>query len=175
MHLYLFVKRYSRINTFFCLNFSLIWVVPLILTWAYFDGITPFLIDYFANKSKTFLIELPFSRKMETEADEFGLKLASKACFDIRHAPIYWAKMNELEKESEKEGENFQIPEFLSTHPSHENREINLATKLPEFLDFRTNCGCEKLPQCDSTQQKLKQIMQSINHGNKYREWISTK
>ena len=70
MHLYLFVKRYSRINTFFCLNFSLIWVVPLILTWAYFDGITPFLIDYFANKSKTFLIELPFSRKMETEADE---------------------------------------------------------------------------------------------------------
>ena len=112
---------------------------------------------------------------METEADEFGLKLASKACFDIRHAPIYWAKMNELEKESEKEGENFQIPEFLSTHPSHENREINLATKLPEFLDFRTNCGCGKLTQCDSTQQKLKQIMQSINHGNKYRELISTK
>ena len=112
------------------------------------------------------MIELPFSRKMETEADEFGLKLASKACFDIRHAPLYWAKMDGMEQESEKEGENIQIPEFLSTHPSHENRGKNLANLLPKFLDFRTSCGCEKLPQCDITQQMLKEL---FDLSTKYR------
>ena len=33
---------------------------------------------------------------METEADEVGLKLASKACFDVRQAPVFWAKMNAI-------------------------------------------------------------------------------
>ena len=33
---------------------------------------------------------------METEADEVGLQLASKACFDIREAPVVWAKMNAI-------------------------------------------------------------------------------
>ena len=130
--LILLVKRLHK-STFFALNFSLIWVIPLILSWAYFDGITPFIIDYFANKSKTFLIELPFSRKMETEADEFGLKLASKACFDIRHAPLYWAKMNEMEQESEKEGENLHIPEFLSTHP----RSQSFTSLMADLCQYR--------------------------------------
>ena len=57
---------------------------------------------------------------METEADEVGLKLASKACFDVRVAPVFWAKMNALSHSDLKD--NIDQPEFLSTHPSHESR-----------------------------------------------------
>jgi hypothetical protein len=30
---------------------------------------------------------------MEMEADEVGLVLAAKACFDVRMAPQFWGKM----------------------------------------------------------------------------------
>ena len=53
------------------------------------------------------LIALPFNRLMETEADEVGLQLASKACFDIREAPVLWAKMNAI---SEMKVTNFIHP-----------------------------------------------------------------
>ena len=47
----------------------------------------------FFHKVSSMLFELPFNRDMETEADEVGLKLAAKACFDVREAPAFWAKM----------------------------------------------------------------------------------
>ena len=68
----------------------------------------------FCNKVKNLLIELPFSRQMETEADEVGLQLASKACFDVREAPVIWAKMIAI---SEIEDDQVNPPEFLSSHP----------------------------------------------------------
>ena len=63
---------------------------------------------------------------METEADEVGLKLASRACLDVREAPAFWAKMAAVEKEEE------QPPELLSTHPTHENRQQYLLELLPQ-------------------------------------------
>ena len=35
-------------------------------------------------QSLTLMVELPFSRELETEADEVGLMLAAAACYDIR-------------------------------------------------------------------------------------------
>ena len=40
-------------------------------------------------------------------------------------------------------------PEFLSTHPSHESREKNLAALVPEALKTRNECGCYRLPNQD--------------------------
>ena len=40
-------------------------------------------------------------------------------------------------------------PEFLSTHPSHESREKNLAALVPEALKTRNECGCHRLPNQD--------------------------
>jgi Zn-dependent protease with chaperone function len=48
------------------------------------------------------VFELPFSRHMETEADEVGLQLAAKACFDVRQAPTFWALMEQAEEEGDK-------------------------------------------------------------------------
>ncbi len=45
--------------------------------------------------------------------------------------------------------DKFDPPEFLSTHPSHEHRQDNLAKLLPEALKMRTSCGCPKLGPID--------------------------
>ena len=56
----------------------------------------------------------PNSRTQEVEADRIGVELAARAGFDPRAAITLWEKM-------QKAG-NGQPPQFLSTHPSHENR-----------------------------------------------------
>jgi len=63
--------------------------------------------------------QLPHSREMETEADRIGVELAARAAFDPRAAISLWQKMMQMEKGS--------TPAFLSTHPSSENRQSDLA------------------------------------------------
>ncbi len=59
-------------------------------------------------------LNLPNSRTHETEADRMGVELAARAGFDPRAAVSLWQKM-------EKAG-GARPPQFLSTHPSPENR-----------------------------------------------------
>ena len=61
----------------------------------------------------------PFNRKQESEADYLGLIFSSLAGYDIREAPKIWERMQEFNKGKEP-------PEFMSTHPSSENRIIKL-------------------------------------------------
>lgn len=57
---------------------------------------------------------LPNSRTDEVEADRIGVELAARAGFDPRAAVSLWEKM-------QRTGGG-QPPQFLSTHPSHQNR-----------------------------------------------------
>ncbi|KAE8406080.1 TCP-1/cpn60 chaperonin family-domain-containing protein [Aspergillus pseudonomiae] len=57
---------------------------------------------------------LPNSRTQEAEADEIGLMMMAKACFNHEAAVELWARMQEAEKGAP--------PQFLSTHPSSYNR-----------------------------------------------------
>ncbi|KAE8380308.1 TCP-1/cpn60 chaperonin family-domain-containing protein [Aspergillus bertholletiae] len=57
---------------------------------------------------------LPNSRTQEAEADEIGLMMMSRACFNHEAAVELWARMQEAEKGAP--------PQFLSTHPSSYNR-----------------------------------------------------
>lgn len=59
-------------------------------------------------------INLPNSREAEKEADEMGAELAARAGYDPHAAVTLWEKMN-------RQGGG-RPPEFLSTHPSPENR-----------------------------------------------------
>tara|TARA_B100001057_G_scaffold498911_1_gene607606 strand:+ start:3145 stop:3939 length:795 start_codon:yes stop_codon:yes gene_type:complete len=57
----------------------------------------------------------PFNRKQESEADYLGMIFSSLSGYDIRETPEIWARMKKLNKGKTP-------PEFLSTHPSAENR-----------------------------------------------------
>ena len=57
----------------------------------------------------------PFNRKQESEADYLGMIFSSLSGYDIRETPKIWERMKLLNKGKRQ-------PEFLSTHPSAENR-----------------------------------------------------
>jgi predicted Zn-dependent protease len=57
----------------------------------------------------------PFSRKQESEADYLGLIFSSLSGYDIRETTKIWERMQKANKGKEP-------PEFMSTHPSSENR-----------------------------------------------------
>ena len=57
----------------------------------------------------------PFSRKQESEADYLGMIFSSLSGFDIRETSKLWERMKEANKGKAP-------PEFMSTHPSAENR-----------------------------------------------------
>ena len=57
----------------------------------------------------------PFNRKQETEADYLGMIFSSLSGYDIRETAKIWERMKEINKGKSP-------PEFMSTHPSAENR-----------------------------------------------------
>ena len=66
----------------------------------------------------------PFNRKQESEADYLGLIFSSLSGYDIRETTKIWERMREANKGKEP-------PEFMSTHPSSENR----IKKINEWLN----------------------------------------
>ena len=57
----------------------------------------------------------PFNRKQETEADYLGLIFSSLSGYDIRETTKIWERMKKTRKGKEP-------PEFMSTHPSSDDR-----------------------------------------------------
>ncbi|WP_346285913.1 M48 family metallopeptidase [Zoogloea sp.] len=63
--------------------------------------------------------ELPNSREHETEADRIGVELAARGGYDPRAAVVLWQKMAKANSN--------QPPQWLSTHPSNQSRQQDLA------------------------------------------------
>lgn len=73
-------------------------------------------------------IMLPYSRKHESESDKMGLVFMTMAGYNPEKAPAFWERMSVS---------GGSTPEFLSTHPSDENRIKNLRLAIPEALKYR--------------------------------------
>ena len=72
------------------------------------------------------LMTLKFSRDDETEADTVGLDLAARAGYDPRAGITLWKKMMAANKGAP--------PQWLSTHPSGNNRIREIESHLPEVM-----------------------------------------
>ncbi len=85
-----------------------------------------------AGMAKQLGLDLPFSRKMESEADVFGLEFSARSGYDPRAAITLWDKM------AAKGG---GTPQFLSTHPSPSNRKAELEKLMPKVLPLYQPAG----------------------------------
>jgi predicted Zn-dependent protease len=80
-----------------------------------------------ANQIMQYVLVLPNSRQNEREADAIGLELAARGGYDPRAAITLWEKMS-------KESQGKNPPEFLSTHPSNNNRIKELSALIPKVM-----------------------------------------
>ena len=81
-----------------------------------------------------YALEMPNSRKQETEADYLGLLLMAQACYNPQGAIGFWQRMA-------KQGGNAP-PEFLSSHPAPEHRVQKMVEWLAEAEQVREKSDC---------------------------------
>lgn len=79
-------------------------------------------------------LELPNSRKQETEADYIGLQMMARACYDPEESVRFWERMEKVDHGGP--------PQLLSTHPSGQNRQQKLLEWLPAAQDKREQSDC---------------------------------
>ncbi len=95
-------------------------------------------------------VMLPYSRKHEYEADELGMIFMAMAGYDPRAAESFWLRMSQAGGNSG--------PEFMSTHPSDQNRINKIREKMPEALKYYQGAGVQ-----NKTQQKIKTSVKPEN------------
>ncbi|KAG0725457.1 Metalloendopeptidase OMA1, mitochondrial [Chionoecetes opilio] len=125
---------------------DLVVLVPVALIWAVLPSdLLAVASHWLFNLVVKLFLTLPYSRLLETEADYLGLRLAAKACYDVREFSALWGKMDVLEKIMDKNGQGAEVPAWLSTHPTNEDRQRELEGQMAEALDLRTSCKCPPL------------------------------
>ncbi|CAM0879362.1 unnamed protein product [Alopecurus aequalis] len=91
--------------------FKTMWIVIMQLVFVLLSDAPKELDDM-----TTLIFSLPFSRRMEIEADHIGIMLLAEAGFDPHIAPTVYEKLGKISgNSSEKE-------DYLSTHPSSDKR-----------------------------------------------------
>ena len=74
------------------------------------------------------LTNLSFGRRAELEADSSGLRYMARAGYNPQEAVGFWQRMAAVSGASP--------PEWLSTHPSNENRIQQIQEMLPEAMEL---------------------------------------
>ena len=91
-----------------------------------------------ANTTVDALLEKPYSREHESEADHVGLLLASRACFDPYHAQYLF---HQLAKDR-RAGKMPEEGTVFNTHPLDRDRQKAVRSQLDEAMDEHARCGC---------------------------------
>ena len=71
---------------------------------------------------------LPFSRKEESEADQYGLYFAAMAGYNPQEAIPFWERM--------AAAGGTKPPEFLSSHPADATRIAKIKAEMPQALKY---------------------------------------
>ena len=105
-------------------------VIAAIWTSAFMLGLDP---QYF-SVLLDYMVSRPGSRAMETEADQIGLLMMARSCYDPQKAVGFWERMAKAEQ--------FAPPQWASTHPSSENRILAIQNWIPQAQEARASSGC---------------------------------
>ncbi|NNC64839.1 MAG: M48 family metallopeptidase [Gammaproteobacteria bacterium] len=88
------------------------------------------------------LLNLPFSRRDESEADIVGLKYMADAGFDPRATMYLWKNMGDMRDGGEQ-------AEFLSTHPSDVRRLDDIVRSItPALIKYNEALDAGRQPDC---------------------------
>ena len=79
------------------------------------------------------LISLPWGRQQELEADEYGLYMMAMAGYDPSESVGFWRRMEQMTGG----GDSSMVDQWLSTHPSNEERIRQLEELLPKAQGMR--------------------------------------
>ncbi|XP_046383159.1 metalloendopeptidase OMA1, mitochondrial-like isoform X2 [Ischnura elegans] len=112
--------------------------IPFLLIWTILPNESAVFSHWVTHKVTDLMVNLPFSRGIEAEADEVGLLMAAKACFDVRESAVLWAKMDKLVAGNDD-------VEWLSTHPSFSTRKSLMEFHIPTAIKVREYCQCPPL------------------------------
>jgi len=88
----------------------------------------------------------PHGRSQEMEADEIGLMLSASAGYDPHASLTLWRKM--------AQAGGGRVPEFLSTHPSPENRQQHLAQLAEQLMPVYERARQSRTPSGKTQQRK---------------------
>jgi predicted Zn-dependent protease len=96
------------------------------------------------------LLALKYSRDDETEGDIVGMDMAARAGYDPRAGIVLWQKMGLLNKGAP--------PQWLSTHPSGNNRIREIQKHLPEVMPLYARAKGLNLQRIPPYQSNVKEI-----------------
>ncbi|KAG7399536.1 metalloendopeptidase [Phytophthora boehmeriae] len=101
-------------------------------------GLLALIFPDYGQISDLLAVDLPFSRKLELEADSIGLRLMARACYDPRASIQMNTSLGQLDK-----GNQFK---YFSTHPPSAERVQALREQLREAIDIyvSSDCGSRK-------------------------------
>jgi predicted Zn-dependent protease len=94
-----------------------------------------------------FGVMLPFNRKQELEADHLGLVFMAIAGYNPNEAIPFWQRMST---------QGSSTPEFMSTHPSDDNRITEIRKYLPDAMQYYNGIKQKTNPTKTTTQPKAK-------------------
>ena len=131
----------SLIDTLFLFPLAMIWFI------APFDSIA-FLFHSLSKHLVRMAFHLPYSRKLETEADVIGLFFASRACYNPSAGPHLWSHFDDSSPEEQR------IAQYRSTHPASEQRTKVLNGMLPKAISLWKASECDKMRTAQKEFQK---------------------
>ncbi|KAJ8120051.1 hypothetical protein ONZ43_g3139 [Nemania bipapillata] len=97
-------------------------------------GIGILVSTYLGHAMLDLVFSRPMDRRQEAEADYIGLMMMAEACYDPREALGFWERLKQKQQE--------EPPEWMSTHPSHDNRIQKIQEWMPKALDKMRDSDC---------------------------------
>jgi len=105
-----------------------------------------------SNTVVSLLLDRPWSRAQESEADYIGLMMMAQSCYDPAAAVRLWEDMG-------RANEGKEPPEWMSTHPSSEQRRGKIGGWLAEAEGRREESDCRSvLPYAEEFRKKFDQV-----------------